>query len=295
MAEHDHNKEVIDTATGQTIRSHEWDGIQELNTPLPRWWINVFYASIVWSVGYMIVYPSWPLISSHLPGVIGYSSRADVALELADLKAMRAKNAAGLESASVEDISKNPELRRVALAQGRTAFGDNCAPCHGAGGAGARGYPNLNDDDWLWGGALNDIHKTLQVGIRVAGRDDTRQSPMAAYGRQGILKPDEVRAVANHVRGLANLSVEQNHDREKGAKLFTEHCVSCHGDKGQGMQEQGAPNLTDPIWLYGSRLEDIIETVSNGRNGVMPAWDTRLDPVTVKALTVYVHSLSGGR
>lgn len=296
MADHDnHDSGVIDDATGQTIRSHEWDGIRELNTPLPRWWINIFYACIVWSIGYMIVYPAWPMVSDFTRGVIGYSSRQDVADDLAALKAMRAKQAAGLETASVEQIAANPDLRRIALAQGKAAFGDNCAPCHGSGGAGAPGYPNLNDDDWIWGGTLAEIQHTLINGVRVAGRDSTRVGVMSAFGRDGILKADEVRTVANFVRSLSKLAVEEKYDAAAGAKIFGEQCASCHGPEGKGSKEFGAPNLTDPIWLYGSSLDNIIATVANGRAGVMPAWDTRLDPVTIKSLAVYVQSLGGGK
>ena len=144
-----HHEEKVDAATGQTIRSHDWDGIQELNTPLPRWWANIFYASIIWSIGYWVVYPAWPGITDYTRGVIGYASRDDVQADLDALKALRAKQAAGLEKASLEEIAASPDMRRVALAAGKAAFGDNCAPCHGAGGAGGPGYPNLNDDDWL--------------------------------------------------------------------------------------------------------------------------------------------------
>ncbi len=287
--------EKVDAPTGQTIRSHEWDGITELNTPLPRWWINILYATILWSIGYWVVYPSWPLVSDYARGVVGYSSREEVAADLDAIKAFRAKQASGLEKASLEDIAKTPDLRRVALAAGRAAFGDNCAPCHGAGGAGAPGYPNLNDDDWLWGGTLDAIHQTLTNGVRVAGNDKTRIGLMSAFGRDGVLKTDEVRAVANHVRTLANLDAEKNYDQAKGSKVFADNCASCHGPQGKGSIEFGAPNLTDGIWLYGSNLADIIETVTNGRQGVMPAWGGRLDPVTIKALSVYVQSLGGGK
>ncbi len=293
QATHDEGK--VDAATGQTIRSHEWDGITELNTPLPRWWVNIFYATIIWSIGYMIVYPAIPLVSSYTKGVFGYASRQDVADELAALKALRASKAAGMEKATVEEIAANPELRKFAIEQGRTAFKDNCAPCHGTGGAGAAGYPNLNDDDWLWGGKLAEIQKTLVDGIRVAGNDNTRIGVMSAFGRDGILKPDEIRAVSNHVRGLAKLDTEKGYDAAKGAKIFADQCAACHGPEGKGLQEFGAPNLTDGIWLFGSSLDAIVQTVTNGRQGVMPAWGGRLDDTTIKSLSVYVHSLGGGK
>ncbi|MGL4811592.1 MAG: cytochrome-c oxidase, cbb3-type subunit III [Beijerinckiaceae bacterium] len=285
----------IDAATGQIVGDHEWDGIRELNTPLPRWWVNVFYITILWSIGYWIVYPAWPLVSDYTKGVFGYSTRASVQTELDALQARRTTQAAGLKDATLEQIRTDANLSRIALAQGRAAFGDNCAPCHGIGGAGTKGYPNLNDDDWLWGGKLADIEQTLKHGIRQAGNDDTRLSVMAGYGRDGLLKKEEVRAVSNHVRVLAKLEPEKGADLALGKKVFGEQCVACHGDEGKGNKELGAPNLTDNIWLYGSDIESIYQTVYNGRAGVMPAWSTRLDPVTIKALTVYVHSLGGGQ
>ncbi|MGL4494391.1 MAG: cytochrome-c oxidase, cbb3-type subunit III [Beijerinckiaceae bacterium] len=285
----------IDAATGQIVGDHEWDGIRELNTPLPRWWVNVFYITILWSIGYWIVYPAWPLVSDYTKGVFGYSTRASVQTELDALQARRTTQAAGLKDATLEQIRTDANLSRIALAQGRAAFGDNCAPCHGIGGAGTKGYPNLNDDDWLWGGKLADIEQTLKHGIRQAGNDDTRLSVMAGYGRDGLLKKEEVRAVSNHVRVLAKLEPEKGADLALGKKVLGEQCVACHGDEGKGNKELGAPNLTDNIWLYGSDIESIYQTVYNGRAGVMPAWSTRLDPVTIKALTVYVHSLGGGQ
>jgi cytochrome c oxidase cbb3-type subunit III len=284
-----------DHITGTTTTGHEWDGIKELNTPLPRWWLNIFYACIVWSFAYWVVYPSWPLISSHLPGVTGYSSRAEVAVELDALKTKRTAAAADLGKVELAAIKADPKLLSLALAQGKAAFGDNCAPCHGLGGAGSKGYPNLNDDDWIWGGTLQDIHTTLQHGIRSTNDDKTRISAMPAFGKDGILKKEEVRLVANYVRTLSGLSTEAAFDKAKGEQLFAENCAACHGEKGAGNMELGSPNLTDAIWLYGSTVDDIVETVTNSRAGLMPAWAARLDPITVKSLAVYVHSLGGGK
>jgi cytochrome c oxidase cbb3-type subunit 3 len=286
----------IDAVTGTATTGHEWDGIAELNTPMPRWWLWTFYLCIAWAAAYWVVYPAWPLLAGHTPGLAAYSSRAAVAVEIEALGARRAVQAAGLATASLAEIRANPDLFRIAVAQGKAAFGDNCSGCHGLGGGGAKGgYPNLNDDDWLWGGALEDIHTTLQNGIRWTANEQTRQSPMAAYGRDGILKRDEIRAVANHVRSLAGFATEANADLPKGKAVFEQQCAACHGDQGKGNREVGAPNLTDAIWLYGSDLETIVETLTNGRGGVMPAWAGRLDPVTIKAVTIYVHSLGGGQ
>lgn len=291
MAHHD---EHFDAVTGKTTTGHSWDGIKELNTPLPRWWVLTFYACIIWAFGYWIVYPAWPLLTGHTTGVIQYSSRADVAVELANLEKIRGDKMVTLGAAPLADIEKDPALLALARARGKAVFGDNCAPCHGSGAAGAKGYPNLNDDDWLWGGSLEQIQKTLQYGIR-SGHAETHEGQMLAFGRDGTLKKPEIVTVANFVRALAGLPTAKGYDAAAGTKLYADNCAACHGDAGKGNPEMGAPNLTDNIWLYGSDEATIIETVTNGRNGVMPAWIGRLDPATIKALTVYVHSLGGGQ
>jgi cytochrome c oxidase cbb3-type subunit III len=284
----------IDHVSGKTTTGHEWDGIKELNTPLPRWWLLTFYATIIWAIGYWIVYPAWPLLSSHTTGVLHYSSRADVAVELANLEKIRGQKMVALGSASLAEIEKDPALLALARARGKTVFGDNCAPCHGSGAAGAKGYPNLNDDDWLWGGSLDQIMQTIQFGVR-SGHPKTHESAMLAFGKDGILKPEQVVTVANYVRSLSGLPTAQGYDAAAGKKIFADNCSSCHGDAGKGNQDLGAPNLTDKIWLYGSDEASLIETITNGRSGVMPAWVDRLDPSTIKAMAVYVHSLGGGK
>ena len=284
----------IDHVSGKTTTGHQWDGIKELNTPLPRWWLLTFYATIIWAIGYWIAYPAWPLVSSYTTGVLNWSSRSAVAVELANLEKIRGEKMAALGSASLADIEKDPALLALARARGKTVFGDNCAPCHGSGAAGAKGYPNLNDDDWLWGGTLDQIMQTIQYGVR-SGHPKTHESAMLAFGKEGILKPEQIVTVANYVRSLSGLPTAPGYDAAAGAKIFADNCVSCHGDKGQGNQELGAPNLADKIWLYGSDEATIIETITNGRSGVMPAWVDRLDPSTIKVLAVYVHSLGGGK
>jgi cytochrome c oxidase cbb3-type subunit III len=284
----------IDKQSGTATTGHEWDGIKELNTPLPRWWIITFYACIVWAVGYWIVYPAWPLVSGYTSGVLHYSSHADVAVELANLEKIRGAKMVTLGAASLAEIEKDPALLALARARGKAVFGDNCAPCHGSGAAGAKGYPNLNDDDWLWGGSLDQIKQTIEFGARW-GHAKTHESAMLAFGKEGILKSAEIVTVANYVRSLSGLPTSQGFDPVAGRKIFADNCVSCHGDAGKGNQEVGAPNLTDKIWLYGSDEATIIETITNGRSGVMPAWTGRLDPSTIKAMAVYVHSLGGGQ
>jgi cytochrome c oxidase cbb3-type subunit III len=284
----------IDHVSGRSTTGHEWDGIKELNTPLPRWWVLTFYATILWAIGYWMVYPAWPLVTGYTRGLFHYSTRESVADELANLETLRGEKMKVLGTASLADIEKDPALLALARARGKTVFGDNCAPCHGSGAAGAKGYPNLNDDDWLWGGSLDQIMQTIEFGAR-SGHAKTHEGQMLAFGHDGVLKKDEIVTAANYVRSLSGLSTAPGYDAAAGKKIFAENCASCHGEDGKGNQEFGAPNLTDKIWLYGSDEATLIETITNGRAGVMPAWIGRLDPVTIKALTVYVHSLGGGK
>ena len=283
----------VDQVSGTATTGHEWDGIKELNTPMPRWWLWLFYATIVWAVGYWVVYPAWPTLTGFTHGLLGYTNRAQVAVEIGALQQKRGDKAAALAQVSLADIEKDPALLTLARAQGRAAFGNNCAPCHGVGATGAKGYPNLNDDDWLWGGSLDQIYQTIRYGAR-STHPETHQGNMPAFGKQGILKSDEIVKVANYTRSLSGLSVRQGVDLAAGKKIFVDNCAVCHGEGGKGNQELGAPNLTDGIWLYSPDEATIIEDITNGRGGVMPAWVDRLDPATIKALTVYVHTLGGG-
>jgi cytochrome c oxidase cbb3-type subunit 3 len=284
----------LDAVTGTVTTGHVWDGIKELNTPLPRWWVWLFYATIVWSVGYWVVYPAWPTITGYTAGVFDYSSRADVESELAALQIARGETATTLAKTPLIDIAKDEKLLAFARAQGKAAFGDNCAPCHGTGAAGAKGYPNLNDDDWLWGGSIEAIHQTIEFGIR-SGHDKARLSQMPAFGRDKILQREEIVTVANYTRSLAGLPVRPGINIDAGRKVFVTNCAACHGDGGKGNAELGAPNLTDKIWLFGSDEATVVDVIANARNAVMPAWAGRLDPATIKALAVYVHTLGGGK
>jgi len=286
-------KAPADPAARVGTTGHEWDGIQELNTPLPRWWLWLFYATIIWSIGYWVVYPAWPLVSSYSRGVFNWNTRSSVAAQVAELQQERGPMIAKLSAASLKEIEATPQLLDFARALGKRAFADNCAPCHGAGGAGARGYPNLIDNKWLWGGSLDQIEQTITHGVR-AGDDAGHQGAMPAFGRDNLLKPDEISTVADYVRSQAGLKTEPGADLARGAKIFADNCAACHGPDGKGNREVGAPNLTDNIWLYAPDKKTIMEGIINGRGGVMPAWGGKLDDATIKALTVYVHTFGGG-
>jgi cytochrome c oxidase cbb3-type subunit 3 len=287
------DKFQVDSVTGQTTTGHEWDGIRELNTPLPRWWLWTFYITIVWAIGYWVVYPAWPLLTTSTQGITAWHARSAVVTDLEQLKALRGPMMAKLTNASVADIVNDPQLNDFARAQGRVAFADNCAPCHGAGGGGAKGYPNLNDDDWLWGGKLADIEQTIRHGVRSGDKDD-HEGNMPAFGREGMLKADQISAVADYVRSLSGLPTATDADLTLGKKVFADNCAACHGPEGNGNRDLGAPNLTDKIWLYGPDKATIMEGIQNGRGGTMPAWQRRLSDPTIKALVVYVYSFGGG-
>jgi cytochrome c oxidase cbb3-type subunit 3 len=286
-------KKRIDDVTGIETTGHEWDGITELNKPLPKWWLYVFYACIIWSVGYWVAYPAWPMLSGYTVGMLGYGQRATVRRNIEDARAAQSEFNTAINQASLEEIRSKPELMQFAMAGGRAAFGDNCAPCHGRGAQGSRGFPNLNDDDWLWGGSPDNIHQTLLHGIR-ANNDETRISDMPRFGTDQILDKSQISDTAEYVLSLSGL----DHDAaaaERGRVIYTDNCAACHSDDGKGNKELGAPNLADAIWLYGSDKADIEASIGTGRGGVMPAWAGRLDADTIKKLTLYIHSLGGGQ
>lgn len=282
-----------DDISGTETTGHEWDGIKELNTPLPRWWLWTFYGCIAFALGYMIAYPAWPLVKGATPGLLGYSSRGELVKEVDSANTAQAAQREMVKTLPLEDIRKNADLLQFAVAGGRAAFRVNCIQCHGSGAAGGKGYPNLNDDDWLWGGTLDQIHTTLQHGVRYTADPDTRQSPMPAFGADGILTPEQINDVAEYVLRLSGQTFEAE-AATRGVTVFAENCVACHGDAGEGKQEFGGPRLTDAIALYVSDKASIVAQINKPRQGVMPAWNTRLDEMTIKQLAIYVHSLGGG-
>ena len=291
----EHHKD-IDQPTGVETTGHEWDGIKELNNPLPRWWLYIWYGTIAFSIGYMIVMPAIPALpglGTNTRGLAGQSDRIAVAEQVESLRSQRSASGAALLTASLEEIETDRELQQFAMASGESAFGDNCATCHGAGGRGAKGYPTLADDAWLWSGTLEGIQYTLQHGIRHEENPETRFSLMPAFGRDRILERQQIDDVVNHVLSLSGREVDEAASN-RGADIYAAQCASCHGDNGTGDRTVGAPNLTDDIWVFGGEYRDVYNTVYNARNAHMPAWGERLDEATIKSLAVYVHSLGGG-
>lgn len=287
--------QTIDAESEPSTTGHEWDGIKEFNTPLPRWWLYTFYATIVFAVGYWLAYPAWPLIGSYTHGILGWQSRTAVVTDVKTLQALRAPMNARIAEASLKDIETTPELLAFARAEGSAAFAQNCAPCHGAGGQGSHGYPNLNADRWIWGGTLDEIYTTIEHGARWTADPQTHMMMMPAFGHEGMLNPQQISDVADYVRTLSGNPASPGADPAKGAKIFADNCAVCHGPHGKGNIKIGAPNLTTKIWLYGPTKADIMSRIENGGGGTMPAWHDRLDEPTIKALAVFVHSLGGGK
>lgn len=271
---------------------HVWDGIEEYNNPLPRWWLWTLYATIIWAIGYTIAYPAWPMLKGATPGVLGWSSRADVAAEIKAVDAQNAEIEGRLAAADLTTIFDDKDLHAYAKNAGEAVFETWCVQCHQVNGQGAKGYPNLSDDDWLWGGDIESIHATINHGIRTEDDEDARFSEMPAFG-DDYLEPEQIDQVVHYVLKLSG----QEFDVAKagaGAEVFAEDCTSCHAEDGKGDRDQGAPNLTDAIWLYGGDEETIRETVTLARYGVMPSWEARLSESDINAVATYIHQLGGG-
>lgn len=283
----------IDDISGVETTQHEWDGIKELNNPLPRSWLWGLYGTILFSIGYTIVYPAWPGITTNTKGIWNWSSRGELATELSQVEESRQVLGDQLVSVELEDVSQNTDLLQFAVNGGQSAFKVYCSQCHGSGANGGTIYPSLIDDDWIWGGTLEDIYITLQHGIRYEQDDDTRLSEMPRYGADELLERNEIMDVAWYVRQMSG----QEFDAEaaaRGQSVFADNCAACHGEKGEGIRELGAPNLSDAIWFYGNTHEQIVAQISDPKQGVMPGWTGRLSEVTIRQLTHYVHSLGGG-
>lgn len=268
---------------------HDWDGISEYNIAAPRWWLIVWIVCIIWSFIYWIFYPTWPTPDGNSKGILNWTQRSQLLESQVEIDEKKSADLQKISNMSLQEIQKDHKLLEFALNGGRVSFKENCAGCHGSGAQGSKGFPNLNDDDWLWGGKLEDIYQTLKFGIR-SSHDKTRTNQMPAFGMDKVLKKDEIESVTNYVMSLSG---NAEFDK-KGAEIFKANCVACHGANGQGNRAMGAPNLTDKIWLYGGNKEDIAFTIYYARNGVMPYWIERLDDNTIKQLALYVHSLGGG-
>ncbi|MBU8545323.1 MULTISPECIES: cytochrome-c oxidase, cbb3-type subunit III [Roseomonadaceae] len=281
-----------DSLTGTETTGHVWDGIQELNTPLPRWWLYTFYACIAFAAVWVVIYPAFPFQGA--TGLSGWIAREAVVDTVREAEARREPMMARIRSATPQQIADDPELRNFAIAGGRIAFANNCAGCHGAGGQGAvGGFPSLADDDWIWGGSHDAIRETIAHGIRAGESDSERISMMPRFLADGVLTLPQVNDTAEFVLSLTGRATDAA-AAERGATLFTENCAACHGEAGEGNRDVGAPRLSDRIWLYGGDKPSIVRSIAYSRSGVMPAWGPRLDAAVINMLAVYVHALGGG-
>jgi cytochrome c oxidase cbb3-type subunit 3 len=284
----------VDDVTGVETTGHEWDGVRELNNPMPRWWVSLFYFTIVFTVVYTIFFPAWPLVETNTKGLLGYTSRGEVIAKVAAHREMQMQWKDRIAAADLEEIRQDPDLFQFSLASGRANFAVNCSQCHGAGAAGnPGGYPNLNDDAWIWGGDLENIYTTIKHGVRNEDDPDARYAEMPRYGVDELLSKEEIEAAAQHVLNFTGRATKPEL-LELGAETWEYNCAACHGEDGTGDYFAGAPNLTDNIWLYGGEPQDILNQINRPQQGVMPAWGLKLDDTTVKELAVYVHSLGGG-
>ena len=283
----------VDDITGVETTGHEWDGIKELNNPLPRWWLWTFYGCIAVGLGISVLYPAWPLFGGPTPGVLGYSTRTELSNDLAAAQLAQAGLIARVAATPVADILADADLTRYATAGGASAFKVHCIQCHGTGAEGGVGYPNLNDDEWIWGGTVDEVYATITHGARDPGDPDTHYNIMPNFGADAILTAPQITTVAAQVASLSGL--EGGVATPEGAQIFADNCAACHGDDARGKPELGGADLTDQIWLYKGSLDAIVAQLGKPRHGTMPAWGGRLGDTTVKELAVYVHGLGGGR
>jgi len=281
-----------DEYSGTNTTGHVWDGVRELNTPLPKWWLWSYIACVIIGLVMFVLYPSIPYGPGYFHGLLGYSSRVNA---MAGVAQMSALHDADLKKIAVTDfatVRADPKLMATAQDAGRIAFANNCQPCHGTGGQGQVGYPALGDDVWLWGGSVEAIAATITHGVR-NGDPDSRSSQMPAFGATGTLTAEQIADVADYVSVLYGIAPNGS-DTTKGAALYADNCAACHGEKGQGNRDIGAPPLAAKVHLYGGDRASIVAQLNRPRLGVMPSWNTRLDAGTIKSLALYVHALGGG-
>jgi len=278
-----------DPVTGTNTTGHEWDGIKELDTPLPKWWLKTFYVTIIWSIGYMVVYPAWPTLTDYSKGLWETTNRIEHAQEMALVAQSRVPWTSKFEGKEIGEVAKDSELLNYAMAGGRVIFADNCQPCHGSSGSGAPNYPVLADDDWLWGGTLEDIQTTVQYGIR-SGHDDERVSDMPNLVEDESITAADADQIADYVMKLSGQG-----GSDAGKTLFEENCAACHAEDGTGVADLGGPRLNDGIWLYKSGKDGVLAQINKPQHGVMPAWVGRLSETEIKQVSIYVHSLGGGQ
>ena len=284
-----------DPHTGHMTTGHEWNGITELNTPVPRWIWLFLIATVIFSVGYWILMPAWPLMNSHTRGLLGHDDRQIVTDRVARAEQDRTVWGQRIVALDYDDIRADPALMTVVREHGQRLFGDNCAVCHGTDAAGVRGFPSLINDDWLWGGDPDTITETIRVGVNSNLHSETRVSEMMAFGASGILDNAAVQASAHYVKALSDPAWARGREEivARGRAVFADNCVICHGDDARGNQTLGSPDLTSTSSIYGNDIGSIYAVIHEGRQGEMPAWEQRLSPAEIKLLALYLLDKGG--
>lgn len=280
-----------DPYTGHMTTGHEWNGITELNTPVPRAVYFFLAVTAAFAVVYWLLMPAWPVGKTYTRGLLGLDDRSGVAEELRQAASAREVWAQRIEKSDYNAIQSDAALMSVVRETGRTLFNDNCSVCHGANGKGSPGYPALTSGSWLWGGDPETVAETLRVGIN-SSHSETRTSQMLAFGRDQVLSRSDIEALVTYIQDLSTQSQSRAPKTSPGGQeIFTANCVSCHGENGSGNSDLGAPNLTDPFWIYGGDRQSIYTSIYQGRQGHMPHWEDRLSPLERKTLTLYVLDL----
>lgn len=289
MAEKNKNKNEVKT-TG-----HSFDGIEEYDNQIPTWWKIAFIICIIVAIAYALIFPSFPYHKGNFAGLLNWTSKQKLEKDLNETSISRKQQYEKLKTLSFDEIRKDANLKEFAIKGASYFFQDNCVPCHGKGGAGQKGgFPVLVDDDWIWGGKIEQIYQTINYGIRNSN-PNSRQNAMTKFGVDGILNKDQIDDVADYVFSLSNKNYQAAALKiQSGKEIFAKNCISCHGVNAKGNKELGAPNLTDKIWIYGGEKKDIVAQVYSPKMGAMPAWGERLDPEIIKMLTIYVYELGGG-
>ncbi|MGE3874672.1 MAG: cytochrome-c oxidase, cbb3-type subunit III [Parvibaculaceae bacterium] len=280
-----------DPITGRLTTGHEWNGIEELDTPVPRVVLFFLAVTALFAVGYWIAMPAWPLGTTYTKGVLGIDQRDIVTKQVEAAELARGAWMDKIGAADFATLKADPAVMQHVREAGRRLFADNCAVCHGVNATGGPGFPDLTAKSWLWGGAPEALAQTIAVGIN-STNDDTRASQMLGFGATGTLNPKQVAQVVAYVRSLSAAAEADDAETLKaGQEIFMANCVSCHGEDAKGSQDVGAPNLTDGTWIYGGDLDSVYHTVFAGRQGHMPHWNTRLSPSEIKLLALYVDTL----
>jgi cytochrome c oxidase cbb3-type subunit 3 len=259
--------------------------------PRPVYFFLIITA--LFSAVYWVLMPAWPLGVTFTKGLLGIDQRTTVVASLAEAALERGAWSKRIETSSFKEIQADPGLMENVRQTGRTLFGDNCAPCHGSNAQGTKGFPDLTTAAWLWGGDPESISETIRVGIN-SSHPKTRTSQMMAFGRDQLLKKDEIENVVSYTRSLSDPVVAKDVPEAKigaGKTLFAANCAACHGENAKGKADLGAPDLTDRYWIYGGDAHSIYNTVWGGRQGHMPSWDGRLSPLDRKILAVYLFDL----